>query len=113
MHGWSGNGGGGDGQMQGAEGGGGLGEGGLLGRGGGGDGEGGGGSDGLGEGSGQLERRASRANEIMSRLEEEDEVFTMCSVEFVEYDEKLYRALVASGASNGRVELDDAKLGPL
>jgi len=82
-------------------------------RGGGGDGEGGGGSDGLGEGSGQLERRASRANEIMSRLEEEDEVFTMCSVEFVEYDEKLYRALVASGASNGRVELDDAKLGPL
>ena len=57
-------------------------------RGGGGDGEGGGGSDGLGEGSGQLERRASRANEIMSRLEEEDEVFTMCSVEFVEYDEK-------------------------
>ena len=33
--------------------------------------------------------------------------------EFVEYDEKLYRALVASGASNGRVEVDDAELGPL
>jgi len=64
----------------------------------------------LGSGSSQLERRA---NEIMSQQEEKDEVFTMCSVEFVEYDEKLYRALIASGASNGRVEVDDAKLGPL
>ena len=56
---------------------------------------------------------ARRANEIMPQREEENEVFTMCSVEFVEYDEKLYRALVASGASNGRIEVDDAKLGPL
>ena len=64
----------------------------------------------LGRGSSQLERRA---NEIMSQREEENEVFTMCSVEFVEYDEKLYQALVASSASNGRVEVDDAKLGPL
>ena len=64
----------------------------------------------LGKGSSQVERRA---NEIMSQREEENEVFTMCSVEFVEYDEKLYQALVASGASNGRVEVDDAKLGPL
>ena len=64
----------------------------------------------LGSGSSQLERRA---NEIMSQREEKNEAFTMCSVEFVEYDEKLYRALVASGASNGRVEVDDAELGPL
>ena len=49
----------------------------------------------------------------MPQREEENEVFTMCSVEFVEYDEKLYQALVAAGASNGRVEVDDALLGPL
>lgn len=39
--------------------------------------------------------------------------YTLYGVEFVDYDEKLYRALVASGASNGRVDIDDVKLGPL
>ena len=56
---------------------------------------------------------ARRASEILSQREEEDKVYTMCSVEFVEYDEKLYQALVKSDASNGRVEVDDPKLGPL
>ena len=66
----------------------------------------------LGRGSSQLDI-GRRANEIMPQREEENEVFTMCSVEFVEYDEKLYQALVAAGANNGRVEVDDALLGPL
>ena len=43
----------------------------------------------------------------------ENHIYTMHGVEFVDYDEKLYQALVASGASNGRVEVDDVKLGPL
>jgi hypothetical protein len=40
-------------------------------------------------------------------------MYTIYGVEFVDYDELLYDALVASGASNGRVEVDDVKLGPL
>lgn len=58
----------------------------------------------------QLQRRAAG---IMAREESANTVYTMCGVEFVEYDERLYDALVASGASNGRVEIDDVKLGPL
>ena len=66
----------------------------------------------LGRGSSQLDID-HRAKEIMPQREEDNEVFTMCSVEFVEYDEKLYQALIAAGANNGRVEVDDALLGPL
>lgn len=58
-------------------------------------------------------QRERRARDIMAEKARENLVYTMHGVEFVDYDEKLYRALVASGASNGRVEVNDVKLGPL
>lgn len=57
--------------------------------------------------------RLHRATEIMAERERINAVYTIHGVEFVDYDERLYQALVASGASNGRVEVDDEKLGPL
>ena len=58
-------------------------------------------------------RRKRRAEEIMSERERENHVYTIYGVEYVDYDEKLYQALVDFGADNGRVDIDDAKLGPL
>ena len=60
---------------------------------------------------------AGGGNDLIARIMAErlqaNEFYTLYGVEFVDYDEKLYRALVASGASNGRVDIDDVKLGPL
>ena len=58
-------------------------------------------------------QRDRRALEIMAERLQANHVYTMHGVEFVDYDEKLYGALVDYGANNGRVEVDDVTLGPL
>jgi len=67
----------------------------------------------LGGGDAARAQRERRASEIMAERLQANEFYTLYGVEFVDYDEKLYMALVASGASNGRVDIDDVKLGPL
>ena len=67
----------------------------------------------IGSGEAVRAQRERRASEIMAERLQATEFYTLYGVEFVDYDEKLYRALVASGASNGRVDIDDVKLGPL
>ena len=37
----------------------------------------------------------------------------MVSIEFVEYNEKLYKMMKDSGMRNGEVSLDESDLGPL
>ena len=67
----------------------------------------------IGRGEAVRAQRERRTHDIMAERLQANEVYTMHGVEFVDYDEKLYRELVTSGASNGRVEVDDVKLGPL
>ena len=67
----------------------------------------------IGRGEAVRAQRERRTHDIMAERLQANEVYTMHGDEFVDYDEKLYRELVTSGASNGRVEVDDVKLGPL
>jgi len=50
---------------------------------------------------------------FIALLIEHDYQLKIVPVEFVDYDEDLYRVLVESGACNGRVSINEAELGPL
>jgi hypothetical protein len=43
----------------------------------------------------------------------EGKLIEVVPVEFVDYDEKLYEALVKFGAANGEVATDELQLGPM